>query len=41
MLHYPPWYGAERTLASLERFAAAVMPKLRQPAPAAATKVRA
>jgi alkanesulfonate monooxygenase SsuD/methylene tetrahydromethanopterin reductase-like flavin-dependent oxidoreductase (luciferase family) len=36
MLHYPPWYGAERTLASLGRFADAVMPKLRKPSPAAA-----
>lgn len=41
MLHYPPWYGAERTLASLERFAEAVMPKLRQPSPAPAAKVSA
>jgi alkanesulfonate monooxygenase SsuD/methylene tetrahydromethanopterin reductase-like flavin-dependent oxidoreductase (luciferase family) len=41
MLHYPPWYGAERTLASLERFAEAVMPKLRQPSPAAAATVSA
>jgi alkanesulfonate monooxygenase SsuD/methylene tetrahydromethanopterin reductase-like flavin-dependent oxidoreductase (luciferase family) len=30
MLHYPPWYGADRALASLELFAAEVMPKLRQ-----------
>ena len=27
MLHYPPWYGAERALASLELFAREVMPK--------------
>jgi alkanesulfonate monooxygenase SsuD/methylene tetrahydromethanopterin reductase-like flavin-dependent oxidoreductase (luciferase family) len=27
MLHYPPWYGAERALASLEMFASDVMPK--------------
>jgi alkanesulfonate monooxygenase SsuD/methylene tetrahydromethanopterin reductase-like flavin-dependent oxidoreductase (luciferase family) len=40
MLHYPPWYGAERALASLQRFAEAVMPKLRRSPPAAA-KVRA
>jgi alkanesulfonate monooxygenase SsuD/methylene tetrahydromethanopterin reductase-like flavin-dependent oxidoreductase (luciferase family) len=26
MLHYPPWYGAERTLASLALFAEEVMP---------------
>jgi alkanesulfonate monooxygenase SsuD/methylene tetrahydromethanopterin reductase-like flavin-dependent oxidoreductase (luciferase family) len=27
MLHYPPWYGAEAALASLERFAREVMPR--------------
>ena len=27
MLHYPPWYGAEKALASLEMFAGEVMPK--------------
>jgi alkanesulfonate monooxygenase SsuD/methylene tetrahydromethanopterin reductase-like flavin-dependent oxidoreductase (luciferase family) len=27
MLHFPPWYGAEKALASLELFAAEVMPK--------------
>jgi hypothetical protein len=27
MLHYPPWYGAEVALASLERFAREVMPR--------------
>jgi alkanesulfonate monooxygenase SsuD/methylene tetrahydromethanopterin reductase-like flavin-dependent oxidoreductase (luciferase family) len=27
MLHYPPWYGAQKALASLELFAAEVMPK--------------
>jgi len=27
MLHYPPWYGAEKAVASLEKFAAEVMPK--------------
>jgi len=34
MLHYPPWYGAEKSLASLELFADAVIPKFqtRQPA---------
>lgn len=26
MLHYPPWYGSERALASLERFAGTVIP---------------
>ena len=31
MLHYPPWYGAERALASLELFAGEVMPRFRQP----------
>jgi alkanesulfonate monooxygenase SsuD/methylene tetrahydromethanopterin reductase-like flavin-dependent oxidoreductase (luciferase family) len=30
MLHYPPWYGEEKALASLELFAAEVMPKFRQ-----------
>jgi alkanesulfonate monooxygenase SsuD/methylene tetrahydromethanopterin reductase-like flavin-dependent oxidoreductase (luciferase family) len=30
MLHYPPWYGAEKALASLEMFAAEVMPKFQQ-----------
>jgi alkanesulfonate monooxygenase SsuD/methylene tetrahydromethanopterin reductase-like flavin-dependent oxidoreductase (luciferase family) len=34
MLHYPPWYGPERTLASLERFAAEVMPKFKEKTPA-------
>jgi hypothetical protein len=27
MLHYPPWYGADRAIASLELFAREVMPK--------------
>jgi hypothetical protein len=27
MLHYPPWYGSDRAIASLERFAGMVMPK--------------
>ena len=27
MLHYPPWYGTERAVASLELFASEVMPK--------------
>jgi alkanesulfonate monooxygenase SsuD/methylene tetrahydromethanopterin reductase-like flavin-dependent oxidoreductase (luciferase family) len=31
MLHYPPWYGAEKALASLELFAAEVIPVLRPP----------
>jgi alkanesulfonate monooxygenase SsuD/methylene tetrahydromethanopterin reductase-like flavin-dependent oxidoreductase (luciferase family) len=31
MLHYPPWYGGERTLASLELFADEVMPKFKAP----------
>jgi len=35
MLHYPPWYGIERALASLQLFAEAVMPKFRTPAAAA------
>jgi len=27
MLHYPPWYGAEKAIASLDMFAREVMPK--------------
>jgi alkanesulfonate monooxygenase SsuD/methylene tetrahydromethanopterin reductase-like flavin-dependent oxidoreductase (luciferase family) len=34
MLHYPPWYGQEKALASLELFATEVAPKLRAAAPA-------
>jgi alkanesulfonate monooxygenase SsuD/methylene tetrahydromethanopterin reductase-like flavin-dependent oxidoreductase (luciferase family) len=34
MLHYPPWYGPEKTLASLEMFATEVAPKFRPPEPA-------
>jgi alkanesulfonate monooxygenase SsuD/methylene tetrahydromethanopterin reductase-like flavin-dependent oxidoreductase (luciferase family) len=34
MVHYPPWYGVEKTLASLELFAAEVMPKFKADAPA-------
>ena len=30
MLHFPPWYGADKALASLELFAAEVMPKFRR-----------
>ena len=30
MLHYPPWYGTEKALASLELFAGEVIPKFRQ-----------
>ena len=33
MLHYPPWYGVEKALASLELFAGEVAPKLRTDAP--------
>lgn len=29
MLHYPPWYGAERALRSLELFACEVIPKFK------------
>jgi alkanesulfonate monooxygenase SsuD/methylene tetrahydromethanopterin reductase-like flavin-dependent oxidoreductase (luciferase family) len=35
MLHYPPWYGIERAMASLQLFAAEVMPKFKTPAKAA------
>jgi alkanesulfonate monooxygenase SsuD/methylene tetrahydromethanopterin reductase-like flavin-dependent oxidoreductase (luciferase family) len=31
MLHYPPWYGVDKALASLELFAAEVMPRLKEP----------
>jgi len=31
MLHYPPWYGAEKTAAMLEMFATEVAPKFRPP----------
>jgi alkanesulfonate monooxygenase SsuD/methylene tetrahydromethanopterin reductase-like flavin-dependent oxidoreductase (luciferase family) len=34
MLHYPPWYGAEKALASLELFAAEVAPKVKAGQPA-------
>jgi alkanesulfonate monooxygenase SsuD/methylene tetrahydromethanopterin reductase-like flavin-dependent oxidoreductase (luciferase family) len=30
MLHFPPWYGAEMALASLELFSGEVIPKFRQ-----------
>jgi alkanesulfonate monooxygenase SsuD/methylene tetrahydromethanopterin reductase-like flavin-dependent oxidoreductase (luciferase family) len=30
MLHFPPWYGAEKALTSLELFAGEVTPKFRQ-----------
>jgi alkanesulfonate monooxygenase SsuD/methylene tetrahydromethanopterin reductase-like flavin-dependent oxidoreductase (luciferase family) len=33
MLHYPPWYGQDKALASLELFASEVIPKFRAPAP--------
>ena len=39
MLHYPPWYGIERALASLQLFAEEVMPKFKEPA--AQTRARA
>jgi alkanesulfonate monooxygenase SsuD/methylene tetrahydromethanopterin reductase-like flavin-dependent oxidoreductase (luciferase family) len=29
MLHFPPWYGAEKALASLELFAGEVIPKFK------------
>jgi alkanesulfonate monooxygenase SsuD/methylene tetrahydromethanopterin reductase-like flavin-dependent oxidoreductase (luciferase family) len=28
MLHYPPWYGAQKAIASLELFAEAVIPRI-------------
>jgi hypothetical protein len=33
MLHYPPYYGQDKALASLELFATEVMPKFKAPAP--------
>jgi alkanesulfonate monooxygenase SsuD/methylene tetrahydromethanopterin reductase-like flavin-dependent oxidoreductase (luciferase family) len=30
MLHFPPWYGAEKALASLELFAGEVIPKFKE-----------
>ena len=33
MLHYPPWYGVDKALASLELFATEVTPKFRNDAP--------
>jgi alkanesulfonate monooxygenase SsuD/methylene tetrahydromethanopterin reductase-like flavin-dependent oxidoreductase (luciferase family) len=38
MLHYPPWYGIDKTIASLELFAREVMPKFQT---AAALRVSA
>ena len=34
MLHYPPWYGYDKAMASLEMFASEVMPHFRAKAPA-------
>jgi len=34
MLHYPPWYGVDKALASLELFSREVMPKLSSRKPA-------
>ena len=34
MLHYPPWYGEKKSMASLELFAREVMPKFRDAGPA-------
>jgi len=41
MLHYPPWYGADKAIASLEIFASDVMPKFGRADGAVATAVRA
>jgi hypothetical protein len=30
MLHFPPWYGADKALASLELFAGQVMPRFQE-----------
>jgi alkanesulfonate monooxygenase SsuD/methylene tetrahydromethanopterin reductase-like flavin-dependent oxidoreductase (luciferase family) len=37
MLHYPPWYGIDKAMASLELFAAEVMPKFKGAAAARAS----
>ncbi|MBV8513267.1 MAG: LLM class flavin-dependent oxidoreductase [Xanthobacteraceae bacterium] len=37
MLHYPPWYGTERAVASLELFASEVIPKFAEAATARAS----
>jgi alkanesulfonate monooxygenase SsuD/methylene tetrahydromethanopterin reductase-like flavin-dependent oxidoreductase (luciferase family) len=34
MLHYPPWYGYDKAMASLEMFAGEVMPHFKTKAPA-------
>ena len=34
MLHYPPWYGYDKAMASLEMFAREVMPHFKAKAPA-------
>lgn len=34
MLHYPPWYGHQKAVASLELFAREVMPRFKDAAPA-------
>jgi hypothetical protein len=33
MVHYPPWYGIDKALASLELFATEVAPKFRTDVP--------
>ena len=38
MLHYPPWYGVDKALASLALFATEVAPKLKTKEP---TRLRA
>ena len=40
MLHFPPWYGADKALAALELFAGEVIPKFRTDAKARAAAVR-
>jgi alkanesulfonate monooxygenase SsuD/methylene tetrahydromethanopterin reductase-like flavin-dependent oxidoreductase (luciferase family) len=41
MVHYPPWYGVEKALASLELFAAEVAPKFKESAPPPKSTMRA
>jgi hypothetical protein len=40
MLHFPPWYGSDKALASLELFAGEVIPRFRTAATARPAAVR-
>ncbi len=41
MVHYPPWYGVEKALASLALFATEVAPKLRSDSPRSVGRISA